>query len=413
MPTFSIIAPLDQPLGKRRLLDDLKRLLSDDNFTEFGMSVAFAKVGPLYRLQESLVKWRSSGRTATAIFGIDHRGTSKQALEFALEHLDQAYYTQYKGHSFHPKIYWFKGKKKAVAFIGSNNMTMGGMELNFEAAVELGFKLPEEAAEFDEAHLTFTGLLPAECIATRPLTKEALIKLDAEGLLLDETKKAAKSGGLSGGSFKVAHPPGEGERLPVKPASSLPPGLLKKSKPKKEELAKKADLLKAQAEKIDVMKPLVPVGGLAIQINPHANGEIFLSTLAVKQNPAFFGMPFTGQTKPKSTTKNPGYPQRDPDPICDITVYGKKNKVVHHLSAYALNTVLYTRNSEIRVTASPLVPHVPDGSILVMMPSDLDGIDYGMDVYRPDSPDYQDWLTVCDQTMPSGGKANPRRFGWF
>ena len=408
MPRFSVLSPLDQPLGNRRLLEDLKRCLKDEDLNEFGFSVAFAKVGPLYRLQELIEAWRSAGKSATAIFGIDHNGTSLQALQFALEHLDTVFYAQYRGHSFHPKIYWFKGNSKAVAFVGSNNMTVGGMELNFEAAIELEFKLPEEQADFDQVHQMFSSLLPDACAATRELTAEALDQLEADGLLLDETKK---SSGTGWAKRKVAHPPNEGFKLPVKPASSLPSHVVFGKVPKKKELAKKAEALKAQADAVDVTKPLVPVSGFAIQIKPHHNGEIFLSKTAAQQNPAYFGMPFTGQTSPKKG-ENEGYPQRTPDPVCNIVVFGTDNTVLYSTAKYALNTVFYTTKSEIRVTASPLVAHVPEYSVLIMTPSDDTEVDYEMQIFTPDSPDYAKWVEVCDQKMPGGGKV-PRKFGWF
>lgn len=388
MPTFSIISPLDQPLGRRRLLDDLKTYLKEKEFTEFGFAVAFAKIGPLHRLQASLEAWRLAGKKSYAIFGIDHKGTSLQALEFALKHFDEVYYTQHLGNSFHPKIYWFKGAAKGVTFIGSNNMTVGGTELNFEAAVELTFKLPDEAADFDRAHNTFRGLLPANCVATLPLTKAALAKLHADDLLLDETKKRAWVGGGGGGKGKAAHAAG-GVRLDVKPASSLPASVMRSGAVVPPPAVKKAGAAPAPAAAFT--KPLVPVSGLAIQIKPHANGEIFLSKTAAEQNPAFFGMPFTGKTTPK-LKGNPSYPERTPDPICNITVFGAGNAQVHTMYKYALNTVLYEAKSEIRVTASPLVQHTPEYSILVMTPSDDDGVDYEMQIYRPDSPDYAKWL---------------------
>lgn len=408
MPTFSIISPLDQPLGKRRLLEDLKKLLNEKDLNKFGFAVAFAKVGPLYRLQDLFEAWRSAGKRISAIFGIDHRGTSRQALEFALAHFDEVYYTQYRGHSFHPKIYWFEGDSKAIAFVGSNNMTVGGTELNFEAAVEMTFMLPKEAADFEKIQIAFTDLLPAACPASFKLTPEALLKLDADGLLLDETKKPPPG---TGGGWKVAHPPQDGHKLPVKPASSLPARILMGKAPKKADLLKKAKILQAQATKIDITKPLVPVSGFAIQIKPHHNGEIFLSKTAAQQNPAFFGMPFTGKTTPK-LKGNPTYPERTPDPICNITVYGALNKVILSLDKYPLNTVFYETKSEIRVTASPLVAHVPGYSVLVMCPSDEVGVDYEMQIFTPQSPDYSKWAAVCDQLMPSGGKA-ARKFGWF
>lgn len=409
MPKFSLLSPLDQPLGNRRLLEDIKRCLKDKELSEFGFSVAFAKIGPLYRLQELIQAWRAEGKKVSGIFGIDHCGTSIQALRFALEHLDNVYYTQYRGHSFHPKIYWFKGQAKAIAFIGSNNLTMGGMELNFEAAIELEFSLPDELAEFEQVRAMFISLLPSNCIASHVLTCESLAHLDSEGMLIDEGKKNSdRTGNVK---RKIAHPPEDGLRLPVKPSSSLPHNIVFNKKQKKQELAKKAESIKVQANVVDIMQPLVPVSGFVIQIKPHHNGEIFLSKTAAQQNPAFFGMPFTGQTIPKKGA-NEGYPQRTPDPICNIYVFGEKNKILFSLKKYPLNTVFYTTKSEIRVTASPLVTYVPEYSTLIITQSDDIGIDYEMQIFTPNSPDYAKWVAVCNQTMPSGGK-EPRRFGWF
>lgn len=408
MPSISVLSPLDQPLGKRRLLEDLKRCLNDPELDEFGFSVAFSKVGPLYRLQELIKAWRLAGKKASGIFGIDHKGTSLQALRFALDHLDGVFYTQHIGNSFHPKVYWFRGNSKAVGFIGSNNMTMGGMELNFEAAIELQFKLPDEQADFDQIHKMFSSLLPASCAATRKLTAEALAQLEGEELLLDETRKSARSGWAK---QKMAHPPSKEFGLLVKPASSLPPHLIFGKTPRKRQLAEKAGVLKLQADVIDVLKPLVPVSGIAMQIKPHHNGEIFLSRIAARQNPAFFGMPFTSQTRPKKG-KNESYPQREPDPACNIVVFGKDNETLYSTTKYLLNMVFYQKNSEIRVTASPLVPHVPEYSVIVITPSEDAEIDYEMKIFTPASPSYAKWVAVCNQKMPGGGK-RPRWFGWF
>lgn len=409
MPNFSLISPLDQPLGIRRLLDDLKRCLADPEFDEFGFVVAFAKVGPFYRLQEQLHHWRAAGKSTTGIFGIDHCGTSLQALEFSLAHIDSVYYTQHRGNSFHPKIYWFRGKTKAIAFIGSNNFTMGGMELNFEATIELNFELPAEEESFDQVHAMFTALLPSSCSATQVLTSAQLTQLVSEELLLDETKKSSR--GTSGRTHKISLAQEKIPRLPVKPMSSLPVNSVFGKPAKKKELAIKAAAITAQAATIDVTKPLVPVNGIAMQIKPHHNGEFFLSRIAAQQNPAFFGIPFTGETTPKKG-KNSGYPQRTPDPIGNIVVYGKDNKTLYANPKYALNTVFYEAKSEIRVTASPLVAYVPEYSMMIMSPSEEPGVDYDMQIFTPSSPDYEKWLAICNQTMPGGGKV-PRKFGWF
>ena len=97
--------------------------------------VAFAKSGPLLRLAPKLREWRENGKSTKAIFGIDEKGTSAQALKNALELIDQVYIVKSAGSftpTFHPKFYFFKGTNKALGYVGSNNFTVGGLETNFE-----------------------------------------------------------------------------------------------------------------------------------------------------------------------------------------------------------------------------------------------------------------------------------------
>ena len=57
--------------------------------------------------------------------------------------------------TFHPKIYLFKGENYAEAFIGSNNLTVGGTEKNFESAVQLMLEIPLDDAEFNMLELSW------------------------------------------------------------------------------------------------------------------------------------------------------------------------------------------------------------------------------------------------------------------
>ena len=144
---------------------------------------------------------------------------------------------------------------------------------------------------------------------------------------------------------------------------------------------------------------------------PHHNGEIILSLTATMQNPAFFDWPFTGRTTPKKPG-NPSYPQRIPDPIANVAVYGAELLPALTLNRYPLNTVYYEKKREIRITAAPLVPMAPDYSVMILERSDITGVDYEITIHRPDSPDHAIWLARCNQSMPGGGRT-PRRFGWF
>lgn len=393
MPQVSFITPLDQPSGSKRLLDILRTGLKDPRFTKLRIVTAYAKSGPLLRLKSDIESWTASGNSLCAILGIDQQGTSKEALTIAADLCKELYITRENGITFHPKIYLFDGPKHAKAIIGSNNLTVGGTETNFESSIILDLVLPEDDSIYKDLDTMWGNLLPHSCVATIAFDQQLLDELIANGAVLSELDKQARA--KLTGNYPTAPRTG----LIRKPASPLPTSIMKASK------TQVAGIM-GQPQ-----SPQQVVTGLIIQIKPHHNGEIFLSKIAVLQNPSFFGWPFKGSTIPKKAG-NPAYPQRTPDPVVNINVYGPATTPILTLSSYQLNTVYYSAKAEIRITASPLVSQVPDYSIMVMMPGNSAEIDYEICIYRPDSPQYTSWLSTCNQSMPSGGK-KARKFGWF
>jgi hypothetical protein len=314
------------------------------------------------------------------------------------------YVTQESGITFHPKIYFFTGGAAARAFVGSNNLTVGGTETNFESALQVDLDVIKDALMLKELEAAWTELLPASCPATRKLDALLLAKLVADGDVLPERAiRSANGSGASGSSPRRTSRSG----LTLKPASALPKlatGAAALSLPTKGSSKKTAQA--------GVGATIPPVArGLAIQIKPHRNGEIFLSVDAARQYPAFFRWPFNGATTPKKPG-NPSYPQLVPDPVVSITVYGAGLAPLLTMSSYNLNTIYYKKNSEIRVTASPLVGVVPDYSVMIMEVSATSGVDYDITIHTPASKDYAAWVSACNQEMPGGGKT-PRKYGWF
>ena len=388
---FSLIRPTDQPRGRRRLLDELEVALKDQRFRSFRIIVAYAKARPLLHLQKHLARWSASGRTSGAILGIDQQGTSKEALEQALALFDEVYVTNQAGLTFHPKLYLFAGPEAASVFVGSNNLTVGGTETNFETTLNLEFDLPDDSDELSLFESSWNELLPDQCRATRPLDPVELAGLLTDGLVVDERTMRESVGGKA---WK-GRPKGPDD-LTVKPARTVPDAQHQTSQ--------------VPSPPSAVVRP-EDARGHAIQIKPHHNGEIFLSLRAVMQNPKFFDFPFKGRTTPKRRG-NIGYPQLLPDPLVDIVVVDARGEVIFEKRDYALNTVYYKAKSELRITASPLVSVVPQYSVMLMEPSERAGIRYAITIHTPDSPAYQDWVDYCSYTMPGGGSA-PRKFGWY
>jgi hypothetical protein len=153
---------------------------------------------------------------------------------------------------------------------------------------------------------------------------------------------------------------------------------------------------------------------LYIEVIPHHNGEVFLSKLAINDDPAFFGHPFTGRTVPKRRG-NPAYPMRTPDPTVDIVVYDDTDAVLHRAPAHSLNMVEYERKGEIRITVPDRMQDlIPEMALLVMAIADpASGLDYTLDFYPPGSPSYGTYSAGLAVSMPTGGRPGPgRRYGW-
>src|SRR3989344_6735571 len=142
---ISIQNPIDQPKGDNRLLEQLRENLGNDQFDTFQFITAFAKKSPFLKLEPIVKEWIGRGKKIEAIFGVDQNGTSLQALEFALNNFTSTYIVHFAKHSlgsiFHPKMYIFTGARTGLAYIGSNNFTVGGLETNAEANIKIDFEV--------------------------------------------------------------------------------------------------------------------------------------------------------------------------------------------------------------------------------------------------------------------------------
>lgn len=408
MPRITIQKPTDQPSGRNRLLDSLRQALATKDFAEFHFMVAFAKAGPLYRLESAMASWLENGKTIRAIIGVDEKGTSKEALEFALSHFTETHIAHVVGPftpTFHPKLYLFSGDRDALAFIGSNNLTVGGTETNLESHLRLTLDLPGDG----DTHNELIGAWSDALAVSSKLTPALLSDLLRAGVVVSEAQMRAAFAATRPAATPT--PSGIAPTFPtitIAPPSALPAGRRASAASR----TKRPSIAKTSATLASSVPPISSVAQtLVMQIVPHHNGEVFLSKKAIDQDPAFFGWPFTGLSTPKKGANKP-YPQRVPDPVVDLKVFdGKGAQIIRHPS-FGLNTVYYETKHEIRVTVpSDVVKAVPSHSILVMRQGAQ--CDYEMDIYVPGSSQYTTYLQRCNQTMPSGGSANPRNFGWL
>lgn len=410
---IQLLKPSEAPAGVMRLLGILQASLAIPEYNKCQMVVAFARLSGIVRLLPQIRAWRSRGHSVEAVVGIDRFGTSIEALQVMLEELDSVYiaHTTDPACTFHPKMYLFEGDSRARAIVGSHNLTSGGLETNFEGSVIVDMQLPEEASQWKPFLDSWDQLLPGANPCSRKLDTAFLRKLIAAGQLLPELKIAQVAHAVAL-KEPTSATPARGFLPAIRPVppSPIPKGLLPglpHSKAGK----------KKPAKSLAVERPSTVEGlprALIIEIVPHHNGEIFLSKKAADAFPTFFGMPFTGKTVPKKAG-NPACPMRTPDPLVEWRLYDKRGNLSHH-SKFSMNTVLYLKKSEIRITVAPsLAKAMPHYSVMVMwggsspLPAD---VDYVVDVFVPGSPGELKWGPVMNVTLPGGGEKRPRRMGW-
>lgn len=409
-----VLKPAEAPPGIKRLLPFLQKSLGDAEYNACRIIVAFARLSGIARLLPQIRGWRSRGHLIEAIVGIDRFGTSREALQVMLDELDAVYITRTADESctFHPKMYLFEGRRRSRAIVGSHNLTAGGLETNFEGGVAIDLDLPGEAAQWKPFRDAWDQLLPGANASTRKLDAALLEDLMQRGQLLPEVRIARTY--RSAISTDTGPTPAGPDLFPAiapAPPSPLPRDVVPGLRP--------AKVAKAKAATPPVVeRPSTIAGlprGLVIEIIPHHNGEIFLSKKAADVFPGFFGMPFTGRTIPK-VAGNPGYPMRVPDPKVEWRLYDKKGTLTHR-SHFGLNTVLYEKKSEIRITVTPsLARAMPAYSVMVMWGGSSPlppGLDYVVDVFASRSPGHRKWEPVMNVTLPGGGKARSRRMGWI
>ncbi|UDM62952.1 phospholipase D family protein [Pseudoalteromonas piscicida] len=431
MEVKQLISPIEQPNGSNRLKAVIEaHLKAVDTYDDFVCAVAYAKSGILKQLKPLFDSWKSKGNKLKAFVGIDQKITSHEALTFLLQNFHEAKIINHKATTFHPKVFIFKGRQRATVIIGSNNLTFGGLEQNFESAAVIEYDLTthNDFVKFDSFYSKVTELQDNENGISLDITEQNIELLKANKLVSSEARvpgtpseqqESLRRHSVLNDLFASS--------MKVKPRTDRPKELERKEAAPPNKNAQNEELLDNILEQpqAEIAAEVSAYESFYIQINPHHNGEVFLSKNAVNENPNFFGFPFSGWTTPKNGSKKKPYPQRDPDPIVNLVVYGTNNEELLKLTRYELNTVFYEAKKEIRITCSQLVKIVPEYSLLIMSkPMFESDIDYEMVIHTPKSPYYKENLKYCSTKMPTGGakyKDGPlkgqskpaRMYGWL
>jgi hypothetical protein len=131
----------------------LERLRCSDT-QRFWAASAWVRRPALRRLEPELRAFarRVKSSDCRGLFGVDLGGTTREGLELAAQLFGEARVFHSSGRpprTFHPKLYLFEEPGLALLFIGSSNLTTGGLWGNFEAGTVIEMHL----AEADDAAL--------------------------------------------------------------------------------------------------------------------------------------------------------------------------------------------------------------------------------------------------------------------
>jgi len=118
-----------------------------DSFDVFYILVAYAKMSGVSRLQNEILKFKEKGGQVKAVVGIGNKNTSVQAVRLLHQLCNEfyIYHNESPSTEFHPKVYAFeKINQRGLIFIGSSNLTAGGLYTNYETTTLLDLNLHNE-----------------------------------------------------------------------------------------------------------------------------------------------------------------------------------------------------------------------------------------------------------------------------
>jgi HKD family nuclease len=179
-----MISLIHHPEGHTRLGNLLVENLSSSKWTSFRAAVAFVKNSGVKHIKAPLKQFLTKGGAKISA-GVDLAGTSLEGITELLDALGskgEAWIVHNEAPStFHPKIYLFSNSTRAVCFIGSGNLTEGGLFTNYEAFAHLQL---DKAKPDDQEMLTKIETLldqwanPADgtCLKLTPLLIQELVQ---------------------------------------------------------------------------------------------------------------------------------------------------------------------------------------------------------------------------------------------
>jgi HKD family nuclease len=258
----------------------------------FRGAAAFARRSGVRHLSKAISHF-SGTRRLELVVGVDLQGTSVEALEGLLAcggpNAVFSVFHNPGGPTFHPKVYRFTRAKESRLYVGSGNLTQGGLYSNYEAGlvVNLDRSLAEADALFVQSEALFDQWQKPGVATVASLSASLIKELRDAGLIVNETTlvaATAKSGaGSAAGavplkSFKVAPTPAPPQVSPPAPLASI-------AGSSAATVASKGATYLMTLQNTDVGV------GQTTKGTAKRSPEVFIPLAALRANPDFWGWP--------------------------------------------------------------------------------------------------------------------------
>ncbi len=197
--TSSSISVIHQPLNGQ-FGTILNNVLTSSDYKKFDFVTAYAKMSGVMRMKEAMLHFKKNGGYIRAFVGIDQHNTTYEALCELFEVADELFIIHNEDYSrtFHHKIYMLSDNtnltNRVWLTIGSNNLTAGGMFLNYESCTISELDMQDKS--HSEIYRTTLGMLQEYSSDEYPLSLKimSISQLDSmhdKGYILKEKESNA------------------------------------------------------------------------------------------------------------------------------------------------------------------------------------------------------------------------------
>lgn len=340
----------------------LSNLLNGSNYDRLRMMVAFAKHSGVGRLYDDCRDFLNSGGRIQAIIGIDHRGTSLQAIQQLGSLCNSNLYVHYDrgGIDFHPKVFIFEKRDNVkTMIIGSSNLTAGGLFTNYEADVMLMSQETNEDIQFvADLNGYYRSVLNDR--NTKRAFPQLISKLFTQGLLFDETVNRSFSNIVS----RISDLPfREGRRRQI-------PRLVTPLSP-----------VRIGIPKIFAMT----LSGFDVSQRSQ-DPVLLIPVKALKEYPLFWEWPLS------FTLSGSGYPERYT--TADVTISRHNTFPRWYVRIY-----YYKRKTEFRFQCEPIKRNGHQGDIVVIEKCNTRKAEYKIELIPVNSTRYFHYSRICSSEV--------------